>query len=51
VAADPAGYIEIGTGEATFRPIVPPYPSPALLLAAGITAAIVLRALAQLIRR
>ena len=50
VAADPAGYIEIRAGEARFRPIVPPYPNPAFLLAAGLTAAIVIRALARLQR-
>jgi hypothetical protein len=51
VAADPVGYVEIGPAGATFRPIVPPYPSPLFLLASGITAAIVLRALARLVRR
>jgi hypothetical protein len=51
VAADPAGYIEIRAGEARFRPIVPPYPSPGFLLAAGLTAAIVIRALARLASR
>lgn len=50
-AGDPVGYIEIGPGGAAFRPIVPPYPSPLFLLAAGITAALVLRALGRLIRR
>ena len=50
VAADPAGYIEIRAGEARFRPIVAPYPNPAFLLAAGLTAAIVIRALARLRR-
>jgi hypothetical protein len=50
VAADPIGYLEIGPGGATFQPIIPPYPSPAFLLAAGFTAAIVLRALARLLR-
>lgn len=50
-AADPVGYVEIGPAGAIFRPIVPPYPSPLFLLAAGITAAIVLPALGRLIRR
>ena len=50
-AGDPVGYIEIGPGGAAFRPIVPPYPSPLFLLASGITAAIVLRALGRLVRR
>lgn len=50
-SADPVGYVEIGPAGATFRPIVPPYPSPFFLLASGITAAIVLRSLARLVRR
>jgi len=50
VAADPAGYIEIRAGEARFRPIVPPYPNAAFLLAAGLTAVMVIRALARLRR-
>jgi hypothetical protein len=50
VTADPAGYIEIRAGEARFRPIVPPYPSPAFLLAAGLTAAVIIRALTRLRR-
>ena len=48
VTADPAGYIEIRAGEARFRPIVPPYPNPAFLLAAGLAGAMVIRALARL---
>jgi uncharacterized spore protein YtfJ len=51
VAADPIGYLEITAGGATFRPIRDPYPSPALLLATGLTAAIVIRALARLTGR
>ena len=51
VAADAIGYIEIRSGEAAFRPIVPPYPNPAFLLAAGLTAAMVIGALARLLRR
>ena len=50
VAADPVGYLEIGPDGAVFRPIREPYPSPLFLLAAGMTAAIVLRALARVIR-
>ena len=50
-AADPIGYLEIGPNGATFKPIVSPMPSPGFLLAAGATAAIVLRSLAKLIRR
>ena len=49
--ADPIGYIEIGADGATFRAITPPMPSPAFLLAAGITATLVLRGLARLVRR
>lgn len=49
--ADPIGYLEIGPDGAAFRSIVPPMPSPAFLLASGVTAALVLRALARLLRR
>jgi uncharacterized spore protein YtfJ len=51
VSADPIGFVEIGPDGAIFRPIVPPYPSPVFLLAAGLTVAFVVRALARLIRR
>ena len=51
VAADPIGYLVIGPDGSTFRPIREPYPSPLFLIASGLTAAIVLRALARLIRR
>lgn len=51
VTADPIGWLEIGPGGASFRPIAPPLPSPAFLLAAGATAALVLRSVAKLIRR
>jgi uncharacterized spore protein YtfJ len=50
VAADPVGYLEIGPDGATFEPIAGPYPNPAFLLASAIATAIVLRALARLIR-
>jgi uncharacterized spore protein YtfJ len=50
VAADPVGYLEIGPGGASFRAIREPYPSPLFLLAAGMTAAVVIRALARLVR-
>jgi len=50
VAADPIGYLEIGPEGAAFRPIREPYPSPLFLLASGLAAAVVLRALARLIR-
>lgn len=50
VTADPVGYLEMGAGRVVFQPIPAPYPSPAFLLASGITAALALRALARLIR-
>jgi len=49
--ADPVGYIEIGPDGAVFKPIIPAMPSPGFMLAAGATAALVLRALARLLRR
>jgi uncharacterized spore protein YtfJ len=51
VTADPIGYLEIGPDGANFRPITPVMPSPGFLLAAGVTAMLVLRGLAKLIRR
>jgi uncharacterized spore protein YtfJ len=51
VTADPIGYLEIGPDGATFRPITPVMPSPGFLLAAGVTAMLVLRGLGGLIRR
>ena len=51
VAADAIGYIEIRSGEATFRRIGPAFPSPAFVLASGLTAVIVIRALARLSSR
>lgn len=51
VTADPVGYLEIGPDGATFIAIGSPRPSPGLVLAAGATAALVLRALAKLLRR
>jgi hypothetical protein len=50
VAADPAGYLELGPEGAVFRPIREPYPGPLFLLASGIAAAIVIRAVARVIR-
>jgi Sporulation protein YtfJ (Spore_YtfJ) len=50
VTAEPIGYLEIGDEGAAFKQIAPPYPSPLLLLAAGITAALIVRAFARLIR-
>ena len=43
VTADPIGYLEIGPDGANFRPITPVMPSPGFLLAAGVTAMLVLR--------
>lgn len=51
VAADPIGYLELGPDGAIFRPIRDPYPSALFLVASGLTVAIVLRALAPMIRR
>ena len=51
VIAEPVGYLEIGPDGASFISIVPPTPSPAFMLAAGATAALVLRGLARLLRR
>lgn len=51
VTADPIGYLEIGPDGATFRPITPAMPSPGFMLASGVTAMLVLRGLAKLIRR
>jgi uncharacterized spore protein YtfJ len=48
--ADPIGHLEIGPAGATFRPIRAPLPSPALVLAAGLGAALVIRAIARLLR-
>ncbi len=50
--AEPLGYVEIGPEGATFRPIEDAnrMPSPGLVLVAGISAALVLRALARLLR-
>jgi uncharacterized spore protein YtfJ len=50
VTAEPIGYLEIGEEGATFRPIAAAYPSPIFLLAAGISGALVIRAIARLIR-
>jgi uncharacterized spore protein YtfJ len=51
VAADPVGYLEVGPAGAMFKPISDVRPSPAFRLAAGVTAAIVIRALARLLGR
>jgi uncharacterized spore protein YtfJ len=49
VSAEPVGYIEITSAGATFRPLAPSV-GPAHLVAAGVGAAIVIRALARLRR-
>ena len=51
VMVDPIGYLEIGARGSEFKPIVPPYPGPLFLLAAGVTAALVLRGIAKLLGR
>jgi uncharacterized spore protein YtfJ len=50
VTADPVGYLEVGGDGARFRAI-PHLPSAAFVLASGITAGIVLRALSRFVRR
>jgi uncharacterized spore protein YtfJ len=50
VAADPIGYLELGPEGAAFQPIREPYPSPLFLVACGLAAATVIRALARLLR-
>jgi uncharacterized spore protein YtfJ len=49
-AADPVGYLQIGPTGATFHPIRDPYPNPIFVLASALAAALVLRALARLVR-
>lgn len=49
--AEPIGYLEIGPDGASFRPITEVRPSPIFILAAGVTAMLVIRSLAKLIRR
>ena len=51
VAADPVGYLELNGTGVTFRSIRDPYPSPAFVLVAGVTVAIVIRAVARLAGR
>ena len=51
VAADPIGYLELGSEGAAFRPIREPYPSPLFLIASALAAAIVLRAFARVAGR
>jgi uncharacterized spore protein YtfJ len=50
VTADPIGYLEITNDEAEFRPISAAYPSPVFLLASGVTAALVIRAIGRVLR-
>lgn len=50
VAADPVGYLEIGPDGAAFRAIRDRYPSPLFLIASGLTAALVIRAIVRLVR-
>jgi uncharacterized spore protein YtfJ len=50
VMADPLGYLEIDSTGATFRPIRERYPSPWLIIASGVALAMVVRALARLVR-
>lgn len=47
---DPVGYLEIRSNGAGFRPVSVPYPSPVFLLAGGVAAALVVRALARVVR-
>ena len=51
VTADPIGWLEITDDGAEFRPIVAAMPSPAFMLATTFGAAMLVRALARLIRR
>ena len=49
--AEPLGYLEIGSDGAEFIPITDARPSPVFIIAAGITAALVLRGVAKLLGR
>ena len=51
VTADPIGWLEIGPDGAEFKPIVSAMPSPAFMLASTFGAAMLVRALARLLRR
>ena len=50
VMADPLGYLEIRPAGVTYSPIGDQRPSPAFMLAAGFASAIIIRALARLLR-
>jgi uncharacterized spore protein YtfJ len=49
VAAEPIGYLEVRSEGAAFRSIREPLPSPVLLIASALSAAIVIRAIARLL--
>jgi hypothetical protein len=50
VTAEPIGYLEIDEAGAIFKPIAAAYPSPIFLIAAGLSGALVIRAIARLVR-
>jgi hypothetical protein len=50
-SAEPVGYLEIRPSGTVFQPIRPSNPSPILILAGGLAAAFVVRALARVIHR
>jgi uncharacterized spore protein YtfJ len=50
VGVTPIGYLEIRTSGAVFRPIEPGTPSPLLVFAAGLTAWLVFRGIAGIVR-
>jgi uncharacterized spore protein YtfJ len=50
VIADPLGYLEVRSDAATFVPLGSPYKNPALVFATGLALALVLRAVARLVR-
>jgi uncharacterized spore protein YtfJ len=50
MTAEPIGYLEIGPSGAMFEPIGPRFPSAGQILVSGIAIALVVRALARLIR-
>jgi uncharacterized spore protein YtfJ len=50
VTAEPIGYLEIDDEGASFKPIAAAYPSPIFLLAAGFAGALIIRAIARLVR-
>jgi uncharacterized spore protein YtfJ len=51
VSAEPIGYLELTDDEAEFRPITDARPSAGFLLAAGIAAALVIRAIGRVVGR